>query len=59
MRTAALVAAGIGLIAFIVGFAANSDLAGAVGSLLLIVAAVVLVADLVLGRRRDPPSGSL
>ncbi len=52
MRTAALVAAGIGLIVLIFGFAADSDLAGAVGSALLVVAVAVFVADLVLRRRR-------
>jgi hypothetical protein len=59
MRTPALVAAGIGLILLIIGFAADSNAAGAVGSALLVVAAVVLVADFLLGRRRGPPSRSL
>ena len=52
MRTAALVAGGIGLVLLIYGFAANSDLAGAVGSPLLVLAAVVFIVDLVVRRRR-------
>jgi uncharacterized membrane protein YtjA (UPF0391 family) len=59
MRSAALVAGVIGLIALIVGFAADSNAAGAVGSALVVIAAVVFVADLILGRRREPPSGAL